>query len=188
MRNMVSGILARRAESGESRAKKRVFKKELAPAPGFEPGTKWLTATYSTIELCRSVSYKIQWGFRKIKYGNENICFFAVPHIKPQTLVLFAHTRCERVARERAGGERGRLFAGQKASRVPPGIAAASEAVAATMRRGLNAGRAKFKVTSANTYIFPCGSGKGVREKLRLSQMARVARPGGGAGLGAAKP
>ena len=27
----------------------------MAPAPGLEPGTKWLTATYSTIELCRSV-------------------------------------------------------------------------------------------------------------------------------------
>ena len=30
--------------------------KKMAPAPGLEPGTKWLTATYSTIELCRSVS------------------------------------------------------------------------------------------------------------------------------------
>ena len=29
---------------------------KMAPAPGLEPGTKWLTATYSTIELCRSVS------------------------------------------------------------------------------------------------------------------------------------
>ena len=36
------------------------FKKEMAPAPGFEPGTKWLTATYSTIELCRSV-YTIKY-------------------------------------------------------------------------------------------------------------------------------
>ena len=27
----------------------------LAPAVGFEPTTKWLTATYSTAELCRSV-------------------------------------------------------------------------------------------------------------------------------------
>ena len=25
---------------------------KMAPAPGLEPGTKWLTATYSTIELC----------------------------------------------------------------------------------------------------------------------------------------
>ena len=25
---------------------------KMAPAPGFEPGTKWLTATYSTAELC----------------------------------------------------------------------------------------------------------------------------------------
>gem|GEM_PF-3569816 len=28
----------------------------MAPAAGFEPATKWLTATYSTAELCRSVS------------------------------------------------------------------------------------------------------------------------------------
>ena len=34
----------------------RSFKMKMAPAPGLEPGTKWLTATYSTIELCRSVS------------------------------------------------------------------------------------------------------------------------------------
>ena len=26
----------------------------MAPAAGFEPATKWLTATYSTAELCRS--------------------------------------------------------------------------------------------------------------------------------------
>lgn len=31
---------------------------KLAPAAGFEPATKWLTATYSTAELCRSVSLK----------------------------------------------------------------------------------------------------------------------------------
>ena len=28
---------------------------KMAPALGFEPRTKWLTATYSTAELCRSV-------------------------------------------------------------------------------------------------------------------------------------
>ena len=28
---------------------------KLAPAVGFEPTTKWLTATYSTAELCRSI-------------------------------------------------------------------------------------------------------------------------------------
>ena len=27
--------------------------KKMAPAVGFEPTTKWLTATYSTAELCR---------------------------------------------------------------------------------------------------------------------------------------
>ena len=34
----------------------------MAPAAGFEPATKWLTATYSTAELCRSaknVKHKI---------------------------------------------------------------------------------------------------------------------------------
>ena len=31
-------------------------KMKMAPAPGFEPGTKWLTATYSTAELCRSMN------------------------------------------------------------------------------------------------------------------------------------
>ena len=31
------------------------FKIKMAPAVGFEPTTKWLTATYSTAELCRSV-------------------------------------------------------------------------------------------------------------------------------------
>ena len=29
---------------------------KMAPALGFEPRTKWLTATYSTAELCRSVN------------------------------------------------------------------------------------------------------------------------------------
>ena len=28
---------------------------KMAPTAGFEPATKWLTATYSTAELCRSV-------------------------------------------------------------------------------------------------------------------------------------
>ena len=32
-----------------------IFKIKMAPAVGFEPTTKWLTATYSTAELCRSV-------------------------------------------------------------------------------------------------------------------------------------
>ena len=31
----------------------------MAPAAGFEPATKWLTATYSTAELCRSVQYSL---------------------------------------------------------------------------------------------------------------------------------
>ena len=31
----------------------------MAPAVGFEPTTKWLTATYSTAELCRS---NVSWN------------------------------------------------------------------------------------------------------------------------------
>ena len=42
--------MLKKAEEG------RISRKiKMAPAPGLEPGTKWLTATYSTIELCRSV-------------------------------------------------------------------------------------------------------------------------------------
>ena len=38
----------------------------MAPALGFEPRTKWLTATYSTAELCRSVlCYLICHNFEK---------------------------------------------------------------------------------------------------------------------------
>ena len=33
------------------------IKIKMAPALGFEPRTKWLTATYSTAELCRSVVF-----------------------------------------------------------------------------------------------------------------------------------
>jgi hypothetical protein len=59
---------------------------------------------------------------------------------------LLTHGGCEAVAAERAGGERGFLFAMQKAeNRVPPSIKAASSAAAATMRQLLNAGRAKLK-------------------------------------------
>ena len=36
--------------------------KEMAPALGFEPRTKWLTATYSTAELCRSVTETTYFG------------------------------------------------------------------------------------------------------------------------------
>ena len=34
-----------------------LFKNKMAPALGLEPRTKWLTATYSTIELRRSIEY-----------------------------------------------------------------------------------------------------------------------------------
>ena len=59
---------------------------------------------------------------------------FAGTPKQPMMVVLFTPASCERVARERAGGERGLIFAKQKASRVHPSIAAASSAVAATMR------------------------------------------------------
>ena len=36
--------------------------KEMAPGLGFEPRTKWLTATYSTAELCRSVTETTYFG------------------------------------------------------------------------------------------------------------------------------
>ena len=56
------------------------------------------------------------------------------------------HACCEAVAAERAGGERGFLFAARKAeNRVPPSSKAASSTVAATLRRPLNAGRANVK-------------------------------------------
>ena len=39
----------------------------MAPAAGFEPATKWLTATYSTAELCRNLlwSHNIGCSFKK---------------------------------------------------------------------------------------------------------------------------
>ena len=44
-----------------------IWAKKMAPAPGFEPGTKWLTATYSTAELRRNIlesilnTFNITW-------------------------------------------------------------------------------------------------------------------------------
>ena len=38
----------------------------MAPAPGFEPGTKWLTVIYSTAELCRNLKFV----FRKFINGS----------------------------------------------------------------------------------------------------------------------
>ena len=37
--------------------------KKMAPALGFEPRTKWLTATYSTAELCRNNKMAEREGF-----------------------------------------------------------------------------------------------------------------------------
>ena len=51
----------------------------MAPAVGFEPTTKWLTATYSTAELCRSVvSSIIAWYVINILHFRENANAF--PH------------------------------------------------------------------------------------------------------------
>ena len=70
-----------------------------------------------------------------------------------------AHGRCEAVAAERAGGERCFLFAGQKENRVHPSNKAASEVLAATLRRVLNAGRRNSK-DRLQTRLHRCGSGK----------------------------
>ena len=44
-------------------ASNKIWAKKMAPAPGFEPGTKWLTATYSTAELCRSMNKSFSMFF-----------------------------------------------------------------------------------------------------------------------------
>ena len=36
----------------------------MAPAAGFEPATKWLTATYSTAELCRKTFRSLYRSFK----------------------------------------------------------------------------------------------------------------------------
>ncbi len=51
----------------------------MAPAPGFEPGTKWLTATYSTAELCRSMNISSSMLFniqRFCEKANQKHAFF----------------------------------------------------------------------------------------------------------------
>ena len=51
----------------------------MAPAPGFEPGTKWLTATYSTAELCRSMNKNHSQCFliyRCFAKKQIDFCFF----------------------------------------------------------------------------------------------------------------
>ncbi len=52
----------------------------MAPAPGFEPGTKWLTATYSTAELCRSMNKSSSMLFNIYLFpekANLYLLFFA---------------------------------------------------------------------------------------------------------------
>ena len=108
---------------------------------------------------------------------------YAKTHKQPVMAVLFTHARGEAVAAERAGGERGLLFAGQKANRVHPSIAAASEAVAATMRRRLNAGRANVKDRLQAGPLSLRKRQKGFGEKRRA--FPRWARSAWGAGRGA---
>ena len=47
----------------EFAGKKGIWAKKMAPALGFEPRTKWLTATYSTAELCRNNKMAEREGF-----------------------------------------------------------------------------------------------------------------------------
>ena len=113
---------------------------------------------------------------------------YAKTHKQPVMAVLFTHARGEAVAAERAGGERGWLFAGQKANRVHPSIAAASEAVAATMRRRLNAGRWNLKEWLQTGPLSLRKRQKGSGEKRRAFPRMGAKRLGCGAGLGIAKP
>ena len=51
-------FLVRLRLRGSARPRPVSSARDLAPAAGFEPATKWLTATYSTAELCRTISIK----------------------------------------------------------------------------------------------------------------------------------
>ena len=50
----------------------------LAPTAGFEPATKWLTATYSTAELCRSIFHTLEPAIRlgelTVTYSVTELC------------------------------------------------------------------------------------------------------------------
>ena len=52
---LISMSLSKRTKMLSLRCRSNHLYKKMAPAAGFEPATKWLTATYSTAELCRSV-------------------------------------------------------------------------------------------------------------------------------------
>ena len=134
------------------------------------------------------------------RYGNKRFCRtcrtcptkawletaykrpFAGAPKQPMMVVLFTPASCERVARERAGGERGWLFAGQKANRVHPSIAAASEASAATLRLALSAGRANLKDRPQTSLLYLRKRQKGCGEKRRA--FPREARSAAGCGAG----
>ncbi len=52
----------------------------MAPTAGFEPATKWLTATYSTAELCRSVMKVKKYIIKGIKYNDHFGIFLRFLH------------------------------------------------------------------------------------------------------------
>ena len=64
------------------------FKIKMAPAPGFEPGTKWLTATYSTAELCRSMNksfsmlFNIYLFLQKANYYMQFFCLILMKNLQ----------------------------------------------------------------------------------------------------------
>ena len=152
-------------------------------------------------------------------------------------VVLFTPASCERVARERAGGERGTEVqgsrkvvcrqrsvcpaglaviglgttvrdrkplnfqppqaaeplnqnAGQKANRVHPSIAAASEAPAASFAAGAERRPLEFKGSSANGLALLAEAAKGARGKAKGFPPRGAKRQGCGAGRGnrAVKP
>ena len=94
---------------------------------------------------------------------------------------------CERVARERAGGERGCLFAGQKDSRVHPSNKAARQTDAATLRCPFAAGRRNSK-DRLQTCLHRCASGKRGSGKSEGLFPEWCAARTGGAGRSAAEP
>ena len=73
---------------------------KLAPAAGFEPATKWLTATYSTAELCRSVCpliyplFAVCQSFRRKKKRKNIAGPPTTPPGDPRRLLYFRKIGC----------------------------------------------------------------------------------------------
>ena len=98
---------------------------------------------------------------------------------------LPTHGGCERVARERAGGEGGFLFATRKAeNRVPPSSKAASEIAAASLQWQFHAGRANQKKQYKRLF-FSQTPQKGCGEKRKGVSPRRARSAPWGAGRGA---